>query len=71
MAKFFLHVGGAFLFNRRLKRVRNSIIFLFANFLLLASFVFTIEIILIFLSMGNVFVPMTSAVGDFLTKLVF
>jgi hypothetical protein len=71
MARFFLQIGGLLFLNKHHKRVRGSIIFILTNFLLLAGIVFTIEIILIFLGVGNVFVPMTSAVWDFLTKLVF
>jgi hypothetical protein len=70
MARFLLHLGGLLFINTRHKSVRSSIIFLLTNFLLLASIVFTIEIILIFLGVGNVFVPVTSAVWDFLTPLV-
>jgi hypothetical protein len=70
MAKFFIQIGGLLLFNKRHKRVRESLIFLLTNFLLLAGIVFTVEIILILLGVGNVFVPITRTVGDFLTKLV-
>jgi hypothetical protein len=70
MARFFLHLGGLLFINKRHKSVRSSIIFLLTNFLLLAGIVFTVEIILIFLGVGNVFFPVTSAVWDFLTRLV-
>lgn len=71
MAKFFIQLGGLLLFNKRHKSVRASIIFLLTNFLLFAGIVFTAEIILILLGVGNVFVPMTGAVWKFLAKLVF
>ncbi len=71
MARFFLQLGGLLFFNKRHKSVRTSIIFLLTNFLLLAGIVFTVEIILIFLGVGNVFVPATSAMWDFLVKLVY
>jgi hypothetical protein len=71
MTKFFLKMGHFLVFSKRHKSIRGSIVFLFANFLLLASIVFVVEIILIFLGMGNVFLPLTRAVSDFLSKLVF
>jgi len=71
MARLFLQLGGLLFFNKRHKSVRSGIIFLLANFLLLTGIVFTVEIILIFLGVGNIFVPVTSAVWDFLTKLVY
>jgi hypothetical protein len=71
MVKFFLRLGGLLFFNKRHNRIRNGIIFLLTNFLLLAAVIFTLEIILIFLGVGNVFVPMTSSVWGLLNKLVF
>jgi hypothetical protein len=74
MSKFFLRIGGLVFFNKRHQSVRSSIIFLLTNFLLLAGAVFTIEIILIFLGVGNIFLPMTRmthSVWAFLTKLVY
>jgi hypothetical protein len=71
MAKFFLQLGGLVFFSRRHKSVRSSIIFLLANFLLLTAIIFTVEIILICLGVGNIFVPLTSSVWGLLTKLVF
>jgi hypothetical protein len=71
MTKFILKAGHFLVFSKRHKSIRGSIVFLFANFLLLASIVFVVEIILIFLGMGNVFLPFTRAVSDFLSKLVF
>jgi hypothetical protein len=70
MAKFFLHIGGFLFFNKHHKSIRGSIIFLFTNFLLLAAIVFTVEIILIFLGVGNIFVPLTRAAWDFLINLL-
>jgi hypothetical protein len=71
MARLFLQLGGLLFFNKRHKSIRRGIIFLLTNFLLFAGIVFTVEIILIFLGVGNIFVPVTSAVWDFLTKLVY
>jgi hypothetical protein len=71
MSRFFIHLGELLFFNKRHKSVRSSIIFLITNFLLLAAVIFAVEIILIFLGVGNVFVPMTSSVWKFLTNLVF
>jgi hypothetical protein len=71
VAKIFLQLGGLLFFNHRHKSVRRGVIFLFTNLLLVAAVIFTVEIILIFLGVGNVFVPLTSSVRGLLTKLVF
>lgn len=71
MTKFFLKMGHFLVFSKRHKSIRGGVVFLFANFLLLASIVFIVEIILIFLGMGNVFLPLTRAISEFLSKLVF
>ena len=74
MSKFFLHVGGLLFFNKRHQSVRRSVIFVLTNFLLIAGIIFSLEIILIFLGVGNIFIPMTRlthSIWDFLTKLVY
>jgi hypothetical protein len=74
MSKFFLRLGGLLLFNKRHQSVRGSIIFLLTNFLLLAAAIFTLEIILIFLGVENIFLPMTHvthSVFEFLRRLVY
>jgi len=71
MAKLFLRLGRRLFVSKRKKSVRGSIIFLLTNFLLLTAIIFTVEIILIFLGVGNIFVPLTSPVWSLLTKLVF
>lgn len=71
MPKFFLDFGHFLVFSKKHKSIRGGIVFLFANFLLLAGIVFIVEIILIFLGMGNIFFPLTRTVSDFLSRLVF
>jgi hypothetical protein len=74
MSKFFLRIGGLLFFSKRRQSVRGSIIFLLTNFLLLAGAIFTIEIILIFLGVQNIFLPMTRVTHSmwaFLTRLVY
>jgi hypothetical protein len=74
MSKFFLRLGGLLFFNKRHQRVRGSIIFLLTNFLLLAGAIFTLEIILIFLGVDNIFLPtthVTHSVLAFLTRLIY
>jgi hypothetical protein len=74
MSKFILRLGGLLFFNKRHQSVRGSIIFLLTNFLLLAAAIFTVEIILIFLGVENIFLPMTRVTHSmwaFLTKLVY
>jgi hypothetical protein len=74
MSKFFLRFGGLLFFNKKHQSVRGSVIFLLTNFLLLAGAVFTIEIVLIFLGVQDIFLPMTHmthSVWAFLTRLVY
>jgi hypothetical protein len=71
LRKLFLKLGSLIFFNKHRQSVRHSIVFLLTNFLLIAVIVFTIEIILIFCGVGNIFVPMTQKAWQFLTRLVF
>jgi hypothetical protein len=71
VARFILHLGELVFFNKHRKSIRSSVILLLTNLLLLAGIIFTVEIVLIFLGIGNVFVPMTSAAWDLLIKLVY
>ncbi len=70
MGRIILQIGGLLFLNKRHKSVRSSAIFLLTNLLLLAGIVFTVEIILIFLGMGNVFVPLTGKLWHFLLRLI-
>jgi hypothetical protein len=70
MQKFLLNLGGLLFFSRRHQSVRKSIIFLLANFLMLAAIIFTVEIILIFCGVGNIFLPFTQKIWAFLLKLL-
>lgn len=71
MGNLFVRFGGRLFFSRRHKSVRGSIVFIIANALLLASIVFFLEIILIFLGIGDFFVPLTHGISEFLSKVVF
>jgi len=71
MLKFFLNVVGRLFFSRRHKSVRKGLVFVVANLLLAASIIFFLEIILIFLGIGNCYIPLTHGISDILAKLVF
>ena len=49
-----------FLFSRRGKTVRKLIVFLFANFLMIAGVVFSFEVVLIILGVNNIILPVNS-----------
>jgi dolichol kinase len=70
MLHLFTRLGGRFFFSKRHKSVRGSVVFIFTNLLLLASLVFFLEIILIFLGIGNFFIPLTHGISEFLSKCV-
>jgi hypothetical protein len=71
MGSFFIRLGEGLFFSRKHKSVRGGILFLFANLLLLASMVFIVEIILVFLGMDNFFIPITRPISEFLSKVMF
>jgi len=71
MKKFFLSLGSLMFFNKQHQRVRGGAIWLFTNLLLVAGIIFSLEIILIFLGIGDIFLPLTRKIWIFLTKIVF
>jgi dolichol kinase len=71
MAKFIIQIGNFLFFSKKHKTLRGSVVFILSNFLFLASIVFFVEIVLIFLGMGNIFVPLTRPFSDFLAHYMF
>ncbi len=71
MGKFFVKVGNLLVISRRHRRVRKTVMFLFTNLLILAGLIFTLEIVLIFLGVGDVILPLPFLSGDFLIDLMF
>jgi hypothetical protein len=71
MANALLRLGSVLLISRKNKQVRGILIILLANFLLFTCVVFTVEIILIFLGMGDIQVPLTEGMRKILARLVF
>lgn len=71
MRRFFLRFGEILFFSRKHKSVRGGVLFLLTNLLLLASIIFVVEIILIFLAIGDFYIPLTNTISEFLAKLVF
>ena len=69
--KFLLWFAGFLLFNRQQKTVRGSIIMIVTNLLVVAAVLFSVEIILIFLGVGDIFLPLTYAMRDTLAKALF
>lgn len=70
MYNFFLRMGGLLFISKRHKSVRGGVMFLLTNVLLLASAMFFLEILLIYLGVGNIYVPMTHAISEFLSEVV-
>jgi|WetSurMetagenome_2_1015567.scaffolds.fasta_scaffold1167267_2 hypothetical protein len=71
MRHFFIRLGKGLIFSRRHKSVRGGVLFLFSNLLVIGSVIFLIAIVLIFLGMDNFFIPLTHAISEFLSKVVF
>jgi hypothetical protein len=70
MWNFIAGIVDRLFFSRRHKSLRGSVVFIIANLLLVASIIFFLEIILIFLGIGNFYLPLTRGIADLLAKLV-
>lgn len=71
MTKLFKKFGNVLVISRRHRHVRKSVIFLFTNLLVLAGLIFTLEIVLIFLGVGDIILPFQFFNGDFIKGLIF
>ena len=63
-------MGRFLVVSRRYKRVRMTTIFLFSNFFFVAAAVLTAEILLICLSLMDVYIPLPSRVSNVLVHLM-
>lgn len=70
MGKLLLLIGQRLMISNRNRSVRQSLIFIFTNILLLAGIIFTVEIVLILCGVGDVFLPMTYKAIKFLKDLI-
>ena len=66
-----LYFSSRLFFSRRHRSLRGSIVFITANLLMLASIIFFVEIIVIFLGLGNFYIPFTHGFSELLSKIVF
>jgi|LFRM01.1.fsa_nt_gb hypothetical protein len=71
MGRTLLKFGQMLMVSRRNRSVRQSIILLFTNILLFSGVVFTLEIILIFLGIGNIFLPLTTKALSILNGIFY
>jgi hypothetical protein len=71
MTKFLKLIGSRLMISHRHRTVRQSMIFLFTNILLLAGLIFLIEIALILLGVGDIFIPPTLQITKFLKSIFF
>ncbi len=71
MTRLFKKAGNLVIISRRHGRVRKTLILLFTNLLVLAGLIFTFEIVLIFLGVGDVVLPFPFLSGDFIKDFVF
>ncbi|MCX7726708.1 MAG: hypothetical protein N2053_07650 [Chitinispirillaceae bacterium] len=60
-----------FITTRKSRSIKQTIILLLTNLLLLSGLVFLVEIILIILGVGNVSLPLTHKALELLQKIVF
>lgn len=66
-----LLLGKRLMISNKNRSVRQGVIYLFTNLLLLSGIVFTLEIVLILLGIGDIFIPLTQRALGFLSGLVF
>jgi hypothetical protein len=71
MARNLLEIGQRLIISNRRSSVRHGFVLIMANLFLLAGLVFAVEIALILLGIGNIFLPWTRQALDFLNRLVF
>lgn len=70
MARLFFGFARRLLVSKRHRRVRHSVVFLYTNLLLAASLVFALEVVFIYLGIGDTVLPLTKPVREFLAGLV-
>lgn len=71
MGRFFFGIGQRLVISNRHNSVRKGFIFFMTNLLLFAALVFAVEIALILLGIGNIFLPWTRQALNFLNSLLF
>ncbi|MBD3391615.1 MAG: hypothetical protein GF418_06160 [Chitinivibrionales bacterium] len=71
MARLFYGVGRFLFVSRSRKNVRRGLVGLLTNLLVLAGVVFGLEIVLILLGTGDVFLPIAASTRDFFAAIVF
>lgn len=71
MARILLNIGRFLVFSRRNKNIRGGLLPIFTNLLLIASVIFSVEILLIVLGIGEIFLPLTTAASSIISRLIF
>ncbi len=71
MAKNFLEISRHVYVGSRHGIIRQVFVLIMANLFLLAGLVFALEIALILMGVGNIFLPWTREAIDYLNKLLF
>ncbi len=71
MTKLLFKIGNLVIFSRKHKRVRRSVLLLVSNLFLAAGVIFVLEIALIFMGVGNIYLPLTRSARDFLSSIIF
>jgi len=69
--RWFFSFGQKIVLSRRHNSVRKGFVFFVTNFFLFAGILFAVEIALILLGIGNIFLPWTRQALDILNRLLF
>ncbi|MBD3422737.1 MAG: hypothetical protein GF398_21700 [Chitinivibrionales bacterium] len=71
MSEYIIRLSKNLVISRRHKNVRQGVLVLLSNLLIGAAALFALNITLIFLGVGDVFLPLTSEFQHLLARLAF
>lgn len=71
MAKAIVKLGKLLMISRKQRQVREGVVLFFINFLILAGLIFTMELFLICLGVGDIILPIPFLSNDLITKIIF
>lgn len=71
MGKLILAIGQRLVISNKNKSVRKGFVLFLTNLLLFSGLVFTVEIALILLGIGNIFLPWTRQALEVLNRFLF
>jgi hypothetical protein len=71
MGKLLAQIGSVLVLSRRHRSVRTGFIGICTNLFIASAIIFSLEVVLIMLGAGDIFIPLTNTARSFISKLVF